>query len=46
MRTEIRQNADGFAAQCGEKKCLLRKAARAIAESERRFRVILLKIIK
>ena len=44
MRTETRQNADYFGAQCGEKKCLLRQAARAIAENKRRFCGNLVKI--
>ena len=36
-RREIRQYADIRVAQCGEEKCLLRKAACALADSKRRF---------
>ena len=35
MRTKIRRHADNCTARCGEKKCVLRQAARALAESKR-----------
>ena len=35
MRGEIRRDADNCAAFCGEKECLLRQAARALAERKR-----------
>ena len=37
MRTKIRRHADNYATPCGEKKCLLRQTARALAENKGRF---------
>ena len=46
MGSKIRRHADKIAALCGEKKCLLRQAARALAENKRCFCGILVKIRK